>query len=113
MPLTKRFIGHALRYGHPDFYYQSADNGILQDVSMANLTGALHQLGAKCPTFVPGLVFNPCCYLTTGYLAAYAAELFDSLFKIAEDTLEEIADANSRTKVAYIRHVYLLAHVTF
>jgi hypothetical protein len=45
MPLTKRCISQPFYYGHPDFYHQYDETTILQDVAMAQLTGALHQLG--------------------------------------------------------------------
>ncbi|KAJ8598579.1 hypothetical protein CTAYLR_001707 [Chrysophaeum taylorii] len=63
MPL--RSISESLAYGHPHLYSKSNPGAILQDVSMARMTGTLAQVGL---------------------VAHYAREMFEELFALAQDT---------------------------
>ena len=62
MPLG-RAIGGSLEYGHPDLYKDSGPATILQDVTMASMTGTLAQIGL---------------------LSHYATEMFRDMFSITD-----------------------------
>lgn len=70
-----RKVETSLSYGHPHLYARSPPSTILKDVTMANMTGTLAQLGL---------------------LSHHAAELFADLFKVAQDTHVRLVKCSER-----------------
>ncbi|KAJ8598606.1 hypothetical protein CTAYLR_001706 [Chrysophaeum taylorii] len=76
MARARRTVDCSLAYGHPHLYSKSSSGTILQDVTMARMTGTLAQLGL---------------------VAHSATELFKELFSISEEMYERIEKAQKRT----------------
>ena len=95
MTLTKRKLSYATVYTHPEFlersaldssssstphssaHAESSQASHLKDVHVASLTGVLAQIG---------------------HLAAYATELLDGLFRIAQETTGRLESVGDRTQ---------------
>ena len=77
MPIIKREIVNPLAIANPELYEDSTEDSCLDDTNIAALTGILGQIG---------------------YLASYATELLDGLFRIADEVQERIVMVTSRTK---------------
>lgn len=71
-----RRVENSLSYGHPHLYSKSGPGTILQDVTMASMSGTLAQLGL---------------------VSHYAAELFEDLFSLSKDLYERVDRVQNRT----------------
>jgi hypothetical protein len=75
MPLSKRILHNSGIFAPPDIFAESTPNSALDDANMARTIGVIQQISN---------------------LSMFAAELFDNLSRLGEDTADRMRDATLR-----------------
>jgi hypothetical protein len=78
MPLSKRILHNSGLFAPPDIMAESTPSTALLDANMARTIGVIQQISN---------------------LGMFAAEIFDNLIRLGEDTADRLKDANIRTNI--------------
>ena len=80
MPLSKRILHNSALFAPPDIFVESTPTSALDDANMARTIGVMQQISN---------------------LSMFAAELFDNLIRLGEDTADRMREASVRCNVLF------------
>ena len=78
MPLSKRILHNSGQFAPPDIFAESTPNSALNDANMARTIGVIQQISN---------------------LSMFAAEMFDNLSRLGEDTADRMREATVRCNI--------------